>query len=128
MSALRRLPAVHSLIADPRLADAAEQYGHAMLVEAAREALEDARGAMQRRDADPGDSDRGLPALTDHLVQSVRARLVDWLDPRPRPVINATGVIIHTNLGRSLLADEAVTAVTEAARGYSNLEFDLETG
>ena len=48
--------------------------------------------------------------------------------PRLRRVINATGVIIHTNLGRSLLADEAVAAVAETARNYSNLEFDLLSG
>ncbi len=61
-----------------------------------------------------------LPRIAQH-VAAVAA-------PRLRRVINATGVIIHTNLGRSLLADEAVAAVAEAARSYSNLEFDLENG
>jgi L-seryl-tRNA(Ser) seleniumtransferase len=50
------------------------------------------------------------------------------LQPRFRPVINATGVVIHTNLGRSPLAADAVLALSEAGKGYSNLEFDLATG
>lgn len=61
-----------------------------------------------------------LPALAAHVAETSR--------PRFRRVLNATGVVIHTNLGRSLLAPEAVGAVRQAASSYSNLEFDLQNG
>lgn len=151
MSDLRRLPAVHSLIADPRLADATERYGHAMLVEAAREALEAARGELRGAASgdplpaptDPGDHsphgsapdardldrvDPADPTRTDALVEAVLDRLADWLGPRPRPVINATGVIIHTNLGRAPVSAAAADAMRRAMAGYSDLEYVLAEG
>ena len=68
-----------------------------------------------------------MPAL-DVIVEAVDRRARSTLQPSLRPAINATGVIIHTNLGRAPLSDEALAAMTAAARGYSNLEFDLEAG
>jgi L-seryl-tRNA(Ser) seleniumtransferase len=104
---LRDLPSVDELargIDDP------------LVVDAARDVLERAREEI-RAGADPGD---------------LRARLGDALADARRPslrrVLNATGVIVHTNLGRAPLADAALDHVRETARGYSNLEYDLSTG
>jgi L-seryl-tRNA(Ser) seleniumtransferase len=67
-------------------------------------------------------------ALHEVLMLQVAAVLKAQLQPTLRPVINATGIIIHTNLGRALLSSAARAAMDQAARGYSNLEYDLETG
>src|SRR5919205_935638 len=87
-----------------------------LAVDAARAVLERAREEI-RAGADPGD-----------LAARVRDQLADARKPRLRRVINATGVIVHTNLGRAPLAEEAIVRVAEVARGYSNLEYDLTAG
>src|SRR5439155_27020133 len=87
-----------------------------LAVEAARAVLARAREEI-RAGADPGD-----------LAGRLRDELAAVRLPRLRRVINATGVIAHTNLGRAPLADEALARVHEAARGYSNLEYDLRAG
>jgi L-seryl-tRNA(Ser) seleniumtransferase len=113
---LRRLPAVHLLLADAGLATAVAQHGQAAVAEVVRGVLDDARTALRA----------GTPFDLATIVPLSLARLA--ARPRLRTVINATGVLIHTNLGRAPLADEAVRAVAEAARGYVNLELDLTTG
>jgi L-seryl-tRNA(Ser) seleniumtransferase len=64
----------------------------------------------------------------DALVESAGAKLHEWTTPRPHPVINATGVIIHTNLGRAPLSTKAREAIWDAAWSYSDLEYDLASG
>jgi L-seryl-tRNA(Ser) seleniumtransferase len=104
---LRDLPSVDELA---RAAD------DPLAVDAARAVLERAREEI-RAGADPGD----LPSRVRDELAAVRA-------PSLRRVLNATGVIVHTNLGRAPLAAEALAQVVEAARGYSNLELDLRSG
>ena len=104
---LRDLPSVDELIRgaeDP------------LAVEAARDVLRRAREEIGAG-VDPGD-----------LAERLRAELETARQPSLRRVLNATGVIVHTNLGRAPLADEALERVREAAGGYSNLEYDLRTG
>jgi L-seryl-tRNA(Ser) seleniumtransferase len=104
---LRDLPSVDEL---------ARELHDPLAVEAARTVLERAREEI-RAGTDPGD-----------LEARVRDELSASRAPSLRRVLNATGVIVHTNLGRAPLAAEALAQVVEAARGYSNLEFDLRDG
>ena len=72
---------------------------------------------------------RGEPAPSfDELVESICARIKSLVQPTLLPVINATGVILHTNLGRAPLSREAIAAMEPVSRGYINLEFDLQSG
>ena len=111
--ALRSLPAVEVL--GSRLPPSP----HGLAVAAAREAIAAAREAILAGGPAPGEEE---------LRRRAEAALARLSSPSLRPVINATGVVLHTNLGRAPLAPEAVRRVTEVAAGYSNLEYDLESG
>jgi L-seryl-tRNA(Ser) seleniumtransferase len=100
----------------PSVDDLARTAADPLAVEAARAVLACAREEIQAG-ADPGD-------LSERLQQELSAARA----PRLRRVINATGVIVHTNLGRAPLAAAALEQVVHAARGYSNLEYDLDAG
>jgi L-seryl-tRNA(Ser) seleniumtransferase len=110
---LRHLPSVE------RLASRLPEAPHHLAVAAARSAIEAAREWVLAGESPPTEEDL-TAAATDRLAHMVR--------PSLRRVINATGVVLHTNLGRAPLAPAAVAQVTEVAAGYSNLEYDLESG
>ena len=114
----RALPSVDRLLADERLRPlgGGERTVVAGIV---RQALETARAAVAEGRPPPTD---------DQLVESVLGLAAVLFRPSLRPVINATGVIIHTNLGRAPLSEDAIAAMAAVSRGYSNLEFDLEAG
>ena len=116
---LSRLPSVDRLLAHPQAQTLATSFGHALTVDALREALDDARQTIRAG----GDAPEA-----DALVGAAGARLHEWTTPGPHPVINATGVIIHTNLGRAPLSTKALEAMWDAAWGYSDLEYDLASG
>jgi L-seryl-tRNA(Ser) seleniumtransferase len=109
---LRSLPSVDRLLADPRLAGVPRPLALA----AARAALERARDGIRAGEG-PGD-----------LVEATLAELASAARPSLRRVLNATGVLVHTNLGRAPLAPAALARVAEVGGGYSNLEYDLERG
>jgi L-seryl-tRNA(Ser) seleniumtransferase len=110
---LRNLPSVERLAA--RLPEAP----HHLAVGAARKTIEAARQAVLG----------GGPLLSEEeLAQAAAERLARLTQPSLRRVVNATGVVLHTNLGRAPLAPAAVARVSEIAAGYSNLEYDLESG
>ncbi len=117
MNDLRHLPSVDKLLA--QASPLIELYGRALTTDAIRSVLDEARSSIRAGGASP-DSAELLPRISD--------RLREWTPIRPRPVINATGVIIHTNLGRAPLSAEAIAALTAAASGYSDLEYDLARG
>jgi L-seryl-tRNA(Ser) seleniumtransferase len=115
----RDLPSVDALLADERLARAASELGLSTVTDAVREEL-----ATQRQAIASGNPARGAEPIAEAAAARAYASLRSGL----RPVINATGVIIHTNLGRAPLSDAASAAMEAVARGYSNLEFDLDRG
>ena len=120
----RLLPSVDELLRHPQLDALTHANGHGAAVSAARAALESLRAQIVTGGAD----DAQVREQIEHLPQLVEQYLHQSLEYSLRPVINATGVILHTNLGRAPLAAIALEHAAEVARGYSNLEFDLETG
>jgi len=115
---LRDLPSVDEVLSRPAVRALAEQVGRAAVKAAARQAIAAARERILS-----GSGNGELVADADVVQRAERAAA-----PRLRRVINATGVVLHTNLGRAPLHPEAVARVAEVASGYSNLELDLETG
>ena len=116
---LRQLPSVDALLQNHIVSALAQRYSHTLVVEAARAALDAARQKVLAGDGAP------MPAL---LIDDVRERVERAAQPSLVPVINATGVIIHTNLGRAPLSEETIAAMKSAAQGYTNLEYDLAAG
>ena len=139
--ALRALPAVEELLNHPSAARLLGTQPRTQVVEAVRAALEAARQQIMTRGA-LGGAGAGAPAgatpsgaapagaevTADDLLAHAAALLAGWATPGLRPVLNLTGVVIHTNLGRAPLSEAAVHQMTQVARSYSNLEYDLEAG
>ena len=113
---LRELPSVDTLLADSEVQGLVRVHGRDLVVAAVRSTLARAREDI-RAGYEPGP-----------FVEGVIAELDALRGPFLRRVLNATGVIVHTNLGRAPLAEAALERVRDVARGYSNLEYDLETG
>lgn len=119
VTGFRSLPSIDRLLGDERVARAAQELGNAIVADAARDEVKYRRAAVAAGEPPP--------VLAD-VVAGLLRRAYVALRPSLRPVINATGVIIHTNLGRAPLSDDAIAAMAAVSRGYSNLEFELAGG
>ena len=117
---LRQLPSIDKLLRLPVVVDLINDYGRSLTLQALRTILDEQRTAVL--------NDAASIPTNDRLVQTAREWLENWFVPTLKPVINATGVIVHTNLGRAPLSEAAIEAVTAVAQNYSTLEFSLETG
>jgi L-seryl-tRNA(Ser) seleniumtransferase len=114
---LRALPAVDAVLRDPAGEALAERYGRARATAAIREALDGLR-----REIVAGER----PEVSERTVATAASQILSGRGLKR--VVNATGVVLHTNLGRSVLSERAVASAAEAARNYSNLEYDLSSG
>ena len=115
----RSLPSLDRLLEQPELSEAVAQFGRSSVRDAGRSLLERARA----------DIASGLPSPDlSSLIADLLADLQHQLAPSLYPVINATGVVVHTNLGRAPLSVAAQQAMRDVAEGYSNLEYDLGEG
>jgi L-seryl-tRNA(Ser) seleniumtransferase len=119
MSSLRDLPSVDQLLQQPVITTWITEFGRPQTLEALRLSLEEARVEFTQSNKIPA-----REVLMDHALRTLWA----WSIPSLQPVINATGVILHTNLGRAPLSQTAIQTLHDVSRGYSNLEFDLKSG
>jgi L-seryl-tRNA(Ser) seleniumtransferase len=115
----RAIPSVDRVLAHPALKELLRQYNHDIVAEAVRVQIDAARKAVAG----------GADAPTaDQVAEAVAAESARRWQQWPVPLINATGVILHTNLGRAPLSQESIDAIASVSSGYSSLEFDLEAG
>ena len=120
LTTLAALPAVHEVIEHPALAALRATFDHALLVAEIQARLGAHRAALRS-------GARRAPPTAKELVEEVVAAVATWRAPRVKPVINLTGTLLHTNLGRAPLSAEAVQAMVRAAATV-NLEYDLNAG
>jgi L-seryl-tRNA(Ser) seleniumtransferase len=119
--ALRRIPAIGQLLSREPFLTMQEQYSRDLITEALRTVTAEIRGQILNAEiVEPPDESA--------YVAFVRAELESLTAPTLRPIVNATGTITHTNLGRSLLSASAAESLAQAAASYVNLEYDLDTG
>jgi L-seryl-tRNA(Ser) seleniumtransferase len=118
----RNLPSVNDVLDSGVVQALLPQHAHDLIVAAIRQELGELRSRLGRGESIDGQS--SVEGVADRVAE----RLSRELRPKLRSVINATGIVLHTNLGRAPVAEEAARAAHEAAHGYLNLELDLETG
>jgi L-seryl-tRNA(Ser) seleniumtransferase len=118
----RQLPSVNEILAVEGMQELTRDHSHDLIVAAVRTELADLREQIRQGIAVDGQS------AVEVVASRVADRLGHEMRPKLRKVINATGIVLHTNLGRSPLAEEAAKAAYEAGRGYLNLELDLDSG
>jgi L-seryl-tRNA(Ser) seleniumtransferase len=113
----RSLPSVNTLLERDEIRELLDSAPRTLVVDAVRRAVAAARGGTA-----------SAPDTGEEWANAVRAELARAQRPSLRPVINATGVVLHTNLGRAPLARAAIDAMVAVSSGYSNLEYDLDAG
>ena len=118
----RLLPSLDEVLQE--LAEVTRAEGHAAVADAARNVLAKLRAEISSGHLDA----KGVEMAVEGIAQAVERELRQALQPSLRSVINATGVILHTNLGRAPLGEATLRRIQEIAAGYSNLEFDIEGG
>ena len=120
----QKLPSTDELLRQPEIQSLVEREGHTVVAESARVVLSRLRQEIATGQFDEKSLDLALGGMSD----AVERQLEQSLSYSLRPLINATGVILHTNLGRAPLASAALDHIAETAAAYSNLEFDLNSG
>jgi len=121
MTSLRNLPSVEELLQTAVAAELIARFGRPLTLSAIRETLDRVRARFTLGQITV------LP-LHDLILSQAEGLISSWVNPTLRSVINATGVILHTNLGRAPMSDATIRAMDKVSRGYSNLEYDLEKG
>lgn len=122
-SLLRQLPGIGALLESEPGRALAAKYGHELTATTTRQVIDELRERLLKN---PAAAELELSSAS--ILRTIADSLEKELAPTLFPVINATGVIVHTNLGRATLSEAARTAISAAAGAYSNLEFDINSG
>ena len=118
-SEFRQLPSVDKILSNQRIKQFEKTYPHILVLNLVRQQLEQERLSIATGNPCPS---------IDEIVASVSSQIRALENPSLRPVINATGVLLHTNIGRAPLSEEPIAAMNAAAKSYCNLEYDLDSG
>lgn len=122
---LRKIPSVDQILLWPRVQELNKEYSHSFLVKAIRETLNQLREEIIGRDERELE---GIRLDNDFFLDEIESRLVSQKQPSLKAAINATGIVLHTNLGRAPLSGEALEQILNVGKGYSTLEIDVRTG
>jgi L-seryl-tRNA(Ser) seleniumtransferase len=123
-STLRKLPSVDTLLKDPDMESWAAETGRKVVVDSIRRAIEDVRELLMSQRSVELDGD----AIRQKVLTSAKQHLTAFTRPHYRKVVNATGIILHTALGRAVLSGRALRQIQDELSGYSLLQADIETG
>ena len=116
---LRKIPGVDKLLNHPKLKKIKYEFGKEIVVYCIRTVLQNIRKqALQGNEIND----------TDEIIQKIQKEITKIIDGSLKPVVNATGIILHTNLGRAPFGKKIFREIESVLTGYSNLEFDLKTG
>ena len=121
---LRKLPSVDALLRDPALEESAARLGRTVVVDSVRQAIEELREQFTSQ----GISGLDEGAIRQRIVADVHRRLRAMSEPYYRQAVNATGIILHTGLGRAVLPAQVLQQIQDTLTGYSLLQADTETG
>lgn len=118
---LKSIPNMDTLLEAAETKGLTSHYGRPQLLGILRKTVAEIRTEINTKT-------RSTPPTSEEIIHRTKNSLIEFNAPNLQPLINGTGIVIHTNLGRSPLADEAAKAMFDVSIGYSNLEFDLENG
>jgi L-seryl-tRNA(Ser) seleniumtransferase len=118
---LRLLPSIEKILESEKLKPKIDKYSHPLVSETAKETLSSIRKKIKEN---PHPAIGGIDQIIEKVSQAIDEKTSDFI----QPVINATGVILHTNLGRAPLDEETLSHIVEISKNYNNLEFDLKAG
>jgi L-seryl-tRNA(Ser) seleniumtransferase len=122
---LRQLPSVDELLKEDRVKAWLGTHPRVLVLDALRSAVDKKRKTVLERS---GKDSQNIDLSLSSVLDTAEKLLTELSEPSLRPLINATGVVVHTNLGRSLLSEAAISRVIEVNRSYSNLEYDIQAG
>src|SRR6056297_142972 len=123
----KKIPSVNDILENSNCKDLINKYNHELVLNKIRKVLDDKREKIAKTDLEKL-KENDIDLTIDIIIKEVEKSIYDYLKPNLEKVINATGTVVHTNLGRSLLSDDAVKSLISVAKNYSTLEINKKTG